>query len=613
MFGLESQQILDAAPSPIVTIDYEGQILYANSSACECFGRDRGDLLHDSIFDLFSGSGLADVVNNARSHGTVDTLESQDDLLVYDMQRIVQVKARDWKSADGQGLVTFIFQDVTKKRLEETQLRSTLDRWDSALTGAQIGIFEIDLRTGRSIVSETWKTMMGVAEEPDMDWQAEWRARVHPEDIASVQESDRACIEGRIERSLTRYRLRNRQGSGWSWMCSDAVAGAKDESGRALRLIGTQTDVTELKAAEDELKRSVGQFQSLFENAPIGKAIITTDGRLAKVNAAFCDLFGYSEEDLLWTSIERLTHPKDITKDADMFRSIASGDLSSYRIEKRFLRSDGSDIWGLLSVAAMVDSNGSPERIISQIVDLTEHRKTAELKREFVATASHELRTPLTSILGAFDLLFEVISDDMPREAGRLIHIAKTNAKRLRHLVDDILDFEKMAAGEMKYKIASHEIRELLEESVIASQAQVQEFGVRFNISSPDAVLDCQIDPGRFQQVISNLLSNAVKFSDPDTEIKIQYEVENSFVRVSVSNTGEPIPKYFQNKLFEPFSQVPTLTTKGQNGTGLGLSICKKIVEKMGGEIGFENVDRTTTFWFTVPIANSSNEVASRI
>ena len=262
----------------------------------------------------------------------------------------------------------------------------------------------------------------------------------------------------------------------------------------------------------------------------------------------------------------------------------------------------GAVMWGLLSVGMVKDADGWPDHFISEIVDVTEQRRLNDLKSAFVATVSHELRTPLTSVLGSLALLSSMEIELLSDEAQRLLYIAQENGKRLHALVNDILDFEKFSARQMRFTLSRHQIAGLIEEAVLANMATASKFGVKYNAGYLDRSLTAFIDPKRFQQVMSNLLTNAAKFAVTGSSVNVVIERQAKTVKVSVTNEGVGIQDDFRDQIFKPFAQADSSARTAKGGTGLGLSITKQIVEQTGGTIGFDSTpgDRTT-FWFTVP------------
>ncbi|MGV8989002.1 MAG: PAS domain S-box protein [Cypionkella sp.] len=529
------------------------------------------------------------VAQDTTSRNGVDRLHS----LAIDVVR--------WADPAGRARSTVIMRDAAAEKEIARIAQNDLIQSDNAIRGANIGVFEYDPITQTVTVSPIWRQMLELDPGDELDVQAEWASRVHPDDLAAALKPVQLCVEGLTERASCEYRLHARDRTRWRWMRTDIAVAHRDQDGNATLLVGAQTDITERKAMEAALRLSVDQFRSAFENAPIGKAIVGLDGAWLKANRALCTLLGYTEDELLRTDFQTVTHPDDLEADLCQLDLLTKGEIETYAMEKRYYRANGLIMWGQLSVGMVRNADGKPDHFIAQIIDITEQRRLEELKNEFVSVVSHELRTPLTSILGALSLLESDDDTPFPDDVQRLLFIAKTNGERLHELIDDILDFQKFSAGQMQFTLSPHPVVSLVEETLLASLSLADKFDVRFMMAQADRSLIAIIDPKRFQQVMANLLSNATKFANPGSTVEVSAERQGQLIRVSVTNTGTGIPEAFKDRVFKPFSQASSMSDLRSGGTGLGLSITKQIVEQMGGEIGFDSVlDGTTTFWFTI-------------
>ena len=244
----ETRSILDTAVVMIALLDGDGVILTANDAIARLFGY-RRDELEGMVFSALLSGETADYFARSSDprdttgfRGIVQTMSHQGAALALDTQ------IRAWLTEDGLRRHTVVMRNVADRLRIEAQLRHTQYRLDVALKGANIGVFDVDLVTGESIVSETWKELMGFPPGAEIDSQAEWSARIHPDDVAAVEKADSDCIAGLTERSISEYRIRAVD-DGWRWMRSDGLVAERDASGRALRLIGVQMDITEQKRA----------------------------------------------------------------------------------------------------------------------------------------------------------------------------------------------------------------------------------------------------------------------------------------------------------------------------------------------------------------------------
>jgi len=594
-------EAIGAAGMAVLVLDETDHIIDCDPSAARMLGHDPGDLtgLPLSAFVVLVPPTAAGVGTGTRA---VEYAAANLTMRYHDERPlVVVVRLARWVDQSGAARATVLLCDSAIELEVDRNRQKQLMQSDNAIRATNIGVFEFDPNTETVSVSPIWRQLLELEPGENIDLQVEWRGRVHPDDLDAALEPIRLCTEDLVKRASCEYRLHSRDRRRWRWMRTDIAIAQRDAAGKPSLLVGAQTDITLRKTTEDALRMSVEQFRSAFENAPVGMAIVGRDGGWRKANAALCNLLGYSEEELLRTNFQSLTHPDDLEADLSQLRLLTRGAIPSYTLEKRYIRANGAVMWGKLSVGMVRNAEGRPDHFVVQVIDVTEQRRLNQMKSEFVSVVSHELRTPLTSILGALTLLETYDDSPFPDEVQRLLYIAKTNGDRLNHLINDILDFQKFSAREMRFTLAPHRIGGLIDTTLLANVALADKNNVRFGTSSLDRAPVAMVDPKRFHQVMANLLSNATKFADPGSVVEVGAELQGGVIRVSVSNTGPGIPEAFQDRIFKPFSQASSMTDLRSGGTGLGLSITKQIVEQMGGEIGFESTPGgLTTFWFTI-------------
>ncbi len=352
------------------------------------------------------------------------------------------------------------------------------------------------------------------------------------------------------------------------------------------------------RAKSQHLATSEATFRSAMEAASIGMALVGIDGRWLKVNQALCDLFGYMPDTLLTMDFQTITHPDDLNADLDLVAKTLRGDISAYQLEKRYYHKNGRIIWALLNVSLVRDAFGEPRYFISQIQDVTEQKHITEIKSEFISIVSHELRTPLTAIRGSLGLLLGTMKQDMSARVLKLVDIANKNCERLALLINDILDMDKLASGEMQFIPKPVNVAELVHQSAETNQAYADRFHVRLYVAPIPGALTIHVDADRLIQVLTNFISNAVKFSPEGGVVTLSVQERGRIVRLMVNDKGPGISEQFRSRIFNKFSQADDPENRTRGGTGLGLYISKQMVEIMHGQIGFDTViGQGTTFW----------------
>lgn len=307
------------------------------------------------------------------------------------------------------------------------------------------------------------------------------------------------------------------------------------------------------------------------------------------------------------TAVYALIDPDDLQGVSDSIATSAAN-LELWHQEYRVLHPTKGLIW--------VEGRAAPQRGADGSVmwhgfisDITERKLLERLKDEFVSTVSHELRTPLTSITGSLGLINGGALGAVPDAIKDMLAIAEGNSRRLRQLIDDLLDMDKLIAGKMSFDLQPIKLDELLAECDASHQGFAQHLGVRLLHSNcPD--LQVLADAQRLQQVLSNLLSNALKFSPAQGEVRLYSELAGQSVRILVSDQGLGIPADFTARIFKKFSQADASDSRQKGGTGLGLAISKELIERMGGTIGFvSGLQRGSTFWIELPLHHQEDEL----
>jgi|GEM_PF-765959 len=367
--------------------------------------------------------------------------------------------------------------------------------------------------------------------------------------------------------------------------------------------LGLLRDVTERKKSERELRESEDSLANAQRIAKLGSWRRSLKVERQIWSDEMYRILGYEPQEFeaSYPTYLSCVHPDDVRA---MKKAVEKSqeDGSTYNIEHRIVQPDGTVRHVLEQGGCTFDDEGNPDYISGIIQDITERKKVDRMKSEFVSTVSHELRTPLTSIHGSLGLLIGGAAGEFTDQAKSLLGIAHKSSDRLIRLINDILDSEKLEANRMSFNMKPHNIVDLVEKSLIANKAYGEQFEVTFVVKSKVNKAEVMADDDRFDQIMANLLSNAAKFSPKGGKVEVLIERIDDNVVVSVRDKGHGIPEEFMDTIFQKFAQADSSDTRKVSGTGLGLSIFKKLVERMGGEVGFESSEgEGTTFHFSLP------------
>ena len=386
---------------------------------------------------------------------------------------------------------------------------------------------------------------------------------------------------------------------------------------------GYMQDVTEEKLAAIKLQDINALREAIFDAASL--AIISTNehGIVKTFNQGAERLLGYSAGEVIDTVTPLLFHLKEeVATRADFLtrelgKEVKPGfDVFTSKVregnedenEWTYVRKDGTHVPIILSATTLRSADGNITGYLGLARDISEIKRINRMKNEFISTVSHELRTPLTAISGALGIVVGGAAGNIPDTAGKMLNIAHKNSLRLIHLVNDLLDMEKLSAGKMNFDLKPLSILNAVTQSIDANAAYAAQYQVKLvlnNCMRED--LRVNIDAQRMQQVLANFISNAAKFSPAGEGVEICIEKNYNSVRVSVIDKGPGIPEEFRSRIFQKFSQADSSDSRQKGGTGLGLAICKEIIERMGGRVGFiSEPGNGSQFFFELPSEEGS-------
>jgi two-component system sensor histidine kinase/response regulator len=416
----------------------------------------------------------------------------------------------------------------------------------------------------------------------------------------------------------------NKKKNGEFYFTLLSISSIKDEVHGLTYYLGIQSDITERKKAEEQIRYQA----NLLEN--VNDAIIAADlnYRITSWNKAAEKMYGYKAEEVIGKEISEVVKVEFPGLTREQVRQILQ-EKGFWQGEAIHYNRFGEKIYVSSSLSIIRDINGNPIGTVGINRDITEQKKAEEklklyaeqleianaqlqklnkLKSEFLANTSHELRTPLNSIIGFLNLIKEGLYESK-EEMMQFVDNALMSARHLLNIINDILDIAKIEAGKLELTIEDVEVSELLQEVWTLSHVQAEQKKLEYRMIYPEKPIFIRGDRNRLKQILLNLIGNSIKFTHKGgITVKVEVFEEKGHCQFSVIDTGIGISKEKQAKLFQKFVQADGTTTRKYGGTGLGLALTKSLVEMMGGviELFSEGEGKGTSVIFTIPLSTKS-------
>jgi PAS domain S-box-containing protein len=495
----------------------------------------------------------------------------------------------------------------------EAALRSSEERLHLATKATNDAIWDLDLKAGTVSWNDTYFRLYGRPDRAD-SWQF-WIDHIHPEDRTRTVEGLQAAIAGGASSWSAEYRFRRLDGE-WAHIYDRGYI-AHDASGNASRVIGAMQDLTEKTKSEAALRESEERFRRVFEEGPLGLALVGRDYRFEKANSALCRMVDYDEVELLRLSFVDITHPDDVGVDIDLAEQLFKREIPFYHIQKRYVKKSGEIIWINLTASVILGPNDEPLHGLAMVEDITEIKRTQEealvrQKLESVGTLAGGIAHDFNNLLGAIQAQTELAMTEMDAGAScrEELKVISDVAMRGSEIVRQLMIYagkENEVAGPVDLSKTVDEMISLLKVSVTKRaliQADLQHDLPAIHASA-----------GQIGRVVMNLITNASDaIGDREGKIRvisrcvtlIGYSAaialpDGDYVQLEVTDTGSGMSPQTRAKVFDPF-----FTTKSA-GRGLGLAVVQGIVRSLDGAIQLTSEpDQGTTFQVFLPCAKTT-------
>ena len=407
-----------------------------------------------------------------------------------------------------------------------------------------------------------------------------------------------------------RGELLNRTKAGNEYWEQTTITPLLDDTGAISNFVAIKEVITERKATEQQMALLNFALDTVHEAA----FMVDQSARFYYVNQEGCRSTGYSRDELLQMGIadidpdfpvdhwdefwQQLIDQRTVTFEGR--HKTKAGQLYPVEITANYLEFDGQGY--NLGLVRNITERKKTEALLQESKERAESANRA--KTEFLANMSHELRTPMHGIISMAHLLR---STELNEEQQDCLEGMELSAKSLLALISDILDISKVEAGKLELEYADFSLRQTLQEVITSQSYSIRQKGLQLFTDLPGELPDIlQGDALRVKQILLNLLGNAIKFSERGSisiAVKAVSRDGNTIVlRLSVSDTGIGMSAAAMERIFAPFEQADSSTTRRYGGTGLGLSICRRLVELMGGRIWAESTQGVgSSFYVELP------------
>jgi PAS domain S-box-containing protein len=613
--------ITDLSPVGIYRTNAEGHITYVN---------DRWREIMDIEAEAAYGAGWIKAMHPDDRQSTIDAwqgyIEGKREHYEIDCRIIRTDGSVTWLKSqterdfnDKGGFIGCVgtLTDVTD--LKETQLALEQRESDLRIMAmfSPVAVCRTNLEGHVVQANETWKQMVRL--EDDQGMGDGWAASLHPDDKERVIEDWQATVADGSE-YINEFRLTSEDDQE-RWVLGQ-LKRELDQNGTHVGYVGSTTDITERKLAEQALAASEQRFSLAMEGSNDGLWDWDLVTNRVYYSPRWFAIIGYESGELPSTpeTWEKLLHPEDRPQVEAFHQRCLATTHKSNEVEFRFRHKAGHDVDILARGFAVRGDNGEPVRLIGTHSD-NSARKAAEkdalaarnkaenasrAKSEFLSSMSHELRTPMNAILGYAQLLEVDQSGRLGDDQKSFVAEIMRSGYHMLELINGVLNLAKIEENDVPLELQDQDPGTVISACLSMIEAVAEQHKVTVVNRALDGDLPLiRVDALRFRQALLNLLSNGIKYNHPGGELVVDCEIaKDGLFRIRVADTGPGIDKKLWDRVFEPFDRLGA-ENSSTPGTGIGLSVSKQLVRSMAGDIGLDStVGKGSTFWIDVPLSD---------
>jgi len=607
------KELANSLPEVIFDIDLNFKLVYTNAIASKVFGYSHEDFKKGlNAFHFILEEDRDEVISNLSlifRGKTIDPLIMQlrkkDGTIFYGSINATPIH-------EGTKIIGMrsIIHDVTEMVKAEERIKESEEQFRTISEQSLMGISIIQEERIK-YVNKTLAHLLGYSVEEMVNWgQGEFFKTIHPEDKRKIIELA-TKIENQDNANLQYYEARGIHRNGSTIWLEIYNKHIKFQNKPAFLV--SYIDVTEKKKAKEELRQSEEKYRFLFEKSPVSILLMDTKGKIEDCNPALEKLIKYKKSELIGNKFGSLSFilPKYLPHLFKRLKQISDGETIP-SIEIQLVKKDGSLVW--VNYESSLVKVGDKTYIMVMGHDISDTKEIEiklkelnEMRKEFIDRASHELKTPITTVYGAYQLLDLLHKDKFNPEQLELLEMASIGTKRIKKLVDDLLDVSQLESKSFKV----NKSRANLSNIIINCIKEMKYFSNKRNHEIDVDILPelyVNIDDSRIELVFTNLISNAIKYTPSNGKIQINMQSDGKFAQIKISDSGVGLSSEEIKNLFKKFSTIESPLKKDLDmdlgSTGLGLFLSKEIIKLHGGEIWAESEGKGkgSTFIVKIPV-----------
>ena len=592
--------------------DLEGQIIDANQRVLEQFGYTRSEIVNLKISELHPTTELES------SKKAFEELSQKGDIRFE-----ISFKKKNGKiflaevssslvDVGGKQMIQGVVRDITVRVLTEKRLKESEEKYRNMINHLDLGFYQLNWDGLLLNHNPRFCEILGYNPSENLKnrdvhdfWQKPADRRIYLKELEE---------KGFVKNYLVYAKKKNGEKIVVQ-LNSHIIEGSKDKSQIIQGLI---SDITERFELERKLKESEERYRNLIESVPFSIALIDQQGKIDYCNPPIEKLLGYSQDELIGIEFKNLPaiHPKYVPIMLKRFQKVLKGEILP-PLEIELYKKDGSLIW--IRYQTTLVKLGNEVLLQAVINDITEQKQADllieeeiiklkeldQIRKDLISRVSHELKTPLVSVCGAAELLLDLFIEELNEDTKELIVMIEKGGKRLKYLVDNLVDITRIEYNKLKLEKESTDFSQVIRDCTRELMYLINKRKLNLELDLMDDLF-LEIDRIRIEQVIVNLLSNAIKNTPPTGKITIKSLQKDNCVELSISDTGIGLTKEEMDKLFTRFGKIERygdgLEYIDIQGTGLGLYISKEIIDLHEGTIRAESKGRSKGSTFIVKL-----------